>query len=171
MIEQQVFKFILILACCGSAVADLQTGDDARTPGFQSDLWQMEFQKEEKQPKERKDGQDDENDGRPKLTAGDLAQEMKGNLQLPEVVPGQVQLSDLSGQTPFENWHLEAVASGEGTEFLDQQASAKTLSEARVSDGPASKSLTPKANGPTIVTLLVAVIACIVLVGAFFSGR
>ena len=81
--------------------------------------------------------------------------------------PGQQDLKDLSAQTPFADWKIEEGVAGSDGQRKFHTASAWQLSQI----GPRATGAAPLSKGPSMVTFLVAIVACVVVTGALFSGR
>ena len=141
---------------------------------YQTDLWNMEFQKLAKDKKNRLEQFADGEGSDPALSTDvvstDAGQKKDWVLENEwGEIPGQVFLLDITEDTPFDEWQVDRSASKNSRHFTGGPT-AWTMS--RVNAGGSSLSeAVPSANGPSFLTLLVAVIACMVMAGALFAER
>ncbi|MEZ6129227.1 MAG: hypothetical protein R3C59_11135 [Planctomycetaceae bacterium] len=171
------FISLAVLSPCGFC-APVDT-DLRPTDSFRSELWRMEFQESEEQKSDDLPDtvlDDSRKPGRRAIVVRGPGAELetlsqKQLNQRPLVrsgIPGQTQLKELQAETPFAEWLVDKAAEG-NVRRVKVPASAWTMSQtysARPSIGAI-----PLINGPSILTFLVAVVAGIVMIGAFFSGR
>jgi len=167
--------------------------NDRPADGFRTELWRMEFRKQEKEKEKNKDGEEEQEDGQNKAVDPDAVQlediepQVGGNRSLTsrgplrvesavendqiaqDSVPGETDLADLRTQTPFADWQVDESAE-RPTKAFHGHANAWTISKSG-STRSALPEEEPMSEGPSAITLLVAIVACIVMVGAFFSGR
>lgn len=138
---------------------------------YQTDLWDMEFQERAKQKTKLKQfAQDEEGESVLSAEAASIG------VNPPEAgeedwghTPGQVFLVDITEDTPFAEWQVDRSAAehsdhfaGGPTAWVMSRVQAKT-------SGFGEKA--PSADGPSLLTLLVAIIACMVMAGALFAER
>lgn len=127
---------------------------------YRTDLWNMEFQKQQDR---------DEDNGRPSDRSGDSD---TGESESPEedwgLVPGHRHLAEVNSETPFAEWQIEKTVASSLAGYSGTP-SAWLMSRIRV--GGAGVEELPMADGPSMLTLLVAVIACMVMIGALFADR
>jgi hypothetical protein len=161
-----VCSIVVALGCeiCLSAPPTLSA---PAADGFRSELWRMEFEKTEDEDDSEKalpTLEDSGNAGvlRPRST-DDVSEE--GQV----VIPGQIRLQELQEETPFAEWQVDEAA-GRSDHPHHEEASAWTMSQASGSQRDTLLG-NPKANGPTVLTFLVALVAGVVMIGTFFSGR
>lgn len=140
---------------------------------YQTDLWNMEFQKQAKK-KKRLEQFAEGDDGEQGIPA-DVASIGVGqqNFQTGDdewgKVPGQVFLADMTEDTPFAEWQVDQSAAENSSHFAGGPT-AWMMSRVHASSSGFGEG-TPTANGPSFLTLLVAVIACMVMAGALFAER
>lgn len=134
---------------------------------YRTDLWGMEFQDREEQRKDLKSSPNDED--QLSSEAGAVRARPKSEVDDWGSVPGQVYLADITQDTPFAEWQVNRSAAEEGAHFSGgPTAWVMSGVRARTSRFDAE---TPHTNGPSVLTLLVAMIACLVMAGALLSDR
>lgn len=138
---------------------------------YRTDLWDMEFQ--ERADKQRADQEAELKqpalDQGIKTAAGIIARQLEGGAEDWGPIPGQVHLTDMTQETPFAEWQVNKSAA----EHVDHYAGGPTawvMSRVRAKGSRFSEDL-PTANGPSMLTLLVAIIACMVMAGALFAEK
>ncbi|MEP3481797.1 MAG: hypothetical protein ABJZ55_21320 [Fuerstiella sp.] len=178
--------FVLIIAVCSPSQVEaglpLQllgnfsstvVAQDGVANSYQTDLWNMEFQERAKQKKKLEQFADDAN-AEPGISA-DVAGIGVGQKNSQDVenewgnIPGQVFLLDITEETPFAEWQVDRSAADNSRHFT---GGPTAWMMSRVNAGGTSFGESPPTkNGPSFLTLLVAVIACMVMAGALFAER
>lgn len=163
--QMKAFCLTLIVAIAMMPSIDAGlAGQERAANSYRTDLWKMEFQKEEEQKEESEDATDQE--GGPSNAVRRAAEE--GFREWGEI-PGQVYLADISQQTPFAEWQVNRSAAGQYQHF-SSGPTAWVMSQVRAKGSGFNPEM-PQTNGPSMLTLLVAVIACMVMIGAMFADR
>ena len=148
-------------------------GQDRPTNSYQTDLWNMEFQKRpSKKDRKKKSPTDDPNEavfspeaigvGANSFPTSDTANDWGE-------IPGQVYLVDITEDTPFAEWQINRMAAPR-SEHLAGGPSAWMMSRLHGQAGDVVEEV-PTANGPSVLTLLVAVVACMVMAGALIAEQ
>jgi hypothetical protein len=161
----------------GLVLSNLCLADDASAVGgFRSELWRMEYHEKDDKAQQNGDKDDEgEEDGSVSKLDVNLSRRVVGDMLSSSVAkdalevsaPGQVDMHDLGSETPFADWKVDEGASGLNSHRPFQRATGWQLSQAGTGDGGTE----PLSNGPSMVTFMVAIVACVVVTGALFSGR
>ncbi len=154
---------------CGLAICHLGLADDSPSAdGFRSELWKMEYREEEKPESESPQKQDENakeasNGQNIAATITDTVPEHDRDY---ETTPGQIDLGKLQSQTPFAEWQVDtaAVAPNVNQRFRKMPTAWQLSQSGTMPMKKASK-------GPSMVTFFAAIVACVVVTGALFSGR
>ena len=143
--------------------------------GFRSELWRMEY-REKDEDEQSADEDADPEDASDKKVAPDPDKQLEKQDLVSAAVtrdsveiaaPGQPTVNDLNAETPFADWQIEEGVAVSGGQKKYHSASAWQLSQI----GRRAGGATPLSKGPSMVTFLVAIVACVVVTGALFSGR
>lgn len=138
-------------------------GQERPANSYRTDLWKMEFQETDEE--EANPDPQDETQG---PSAGIRRASENGSEEWGKI-PGHVYLSDVAHDTPFAEWQVDKSAAGKFQQF-STGPTAWVMSHVRAR-GSGLHVEAPKANGPSMLTLLVAIIACMVMIGALFAER
>lgn len=159
----------------GLAIFNLCLADEpGLAEGFRSELWRMEYREQDKDEKSEQPDADEEDSGRivdmdpeRQRVEEEMVAAAVANNSLQISTPGQVDLKELRAETPFADWKIDEDAAGSDQYRKFYSASAWQLSRA----GGGRSAGAQLSKGPSAVTFLVAIVACIVVTGALFSGR
>ncbi|MEQ9411859.1 MAG: hypothetical protein RIK87_29360 [Fuerstiella sp.] len=170
--------FLILMTCALNPYASGASEDG--TASFRSELWQMEYHTESEHQKQTgnepqgepapdpetqagKDSATTESTGEP---TGDSA--YRDHPEEPELVtPGEIQPAELDQETPFADWQVDAEAAGEAHPFTGEPTAWELSRASGFRQGLSANA----AKGPSAITFAVAIVACIIVVGAMFSGR
>lgn len=164
----------LLIMCLSVLVCDTSAAlcgppdrSGSATDGFRSELWRMEFEETEEEDDEEEKLPTLEDNGNAGVLKPRSADETVEESQ--PLIPGQLRLQELQAETPFAEWQIDEAAVDSDHPHYEAD-SAWTMSQAT---GSKRNTLlgNPKANGPTVLTFLVALVAGVVMIGTFFSGR
>ena len=165
-----IICWMLCTLLCAAFRNEVVALDVKPATSFRSELWRMEFRAEEKE--QAPDAVDSEGSRPlPKSPGGPKSADeivIEGQLLPEPAAPGQTHLNDLNAETPFAEWQVDLAAQGE-VNTMRRTPTAWTLSQA--AGGRSANPAIVLASGPSVITFLVAIVAGIVMIGAFFSGR
>ena len=163
---------LTLLTVLMTAIAVATDPDAEELTAFRSDLWNMEYRTD----KNKDDGEKERKDDLPTTDEPAVAAESPDTEKLLPVndstndevpPPGEIALPDLEKETPLAEWQVETGTAPRVVRF-QAVPSAWELSQA----GKFSRNAaTESSNGPSATTFAVAIVACIVVTGALFSGR
>ena len=138
---------------------------------FRSELWQREFRTED-----NKDAVKPNFPDQPSVAdapGGEKTAKLRANPSEAAIqhgrFPGQMEVDELRDSTPIAEWQIDSGADRPaGEASFRGEASAWELSHAGSTQDQVTAEM---AEGPSITTYLVGLMACIVVVGALFTGR
>lgn len=142
---------------------------DRPASSYRTDLWGMEFQERTDEATQRKSIVDEEGDAVLSAAASAIGVSGEPGEEDWGEIPGQIYLSDITEDTPFAEWQVDRSAS-EGPQHFTGGPTAWVMSNIQAKTSRFGDDI-PKANGPSLLTLMVAIIACMVMAGALFSDR
>lgn len=166
--------FFVAAAVCTAILKSsvVEAAQNTAIDGFRSELWTMEYRRKEKSDEDPESG-----DPHDQLPDVDIAEQKtkpgtpnasSNGIRIDDVpVPGEIALPELEAQTPLVEWQVDAGALAPVGSDHDEP-SAWELSQA---SGFRTEASVDSSDGPTATTFAVAIVACIVVTGALFSGR
>ena len=161
------FVLLTMIGSPGKAPAQTPKDSGNTAKSFQTDLWQLEFHKAEKeQEAHRQNGAATGKGGQPVPLEKSESKATTAMLTNP-LISDEEELNQLRTETTFDELQIESsLATEQDRGSFRHETTAWALSQARGSMVPASEELS---KGPTLTTFLVGIVACIVMTGAIFS--
>ena len=171
IISTSVCLLVVSMTCAAPAAAQ----DEPTLRPFRSELWQLEYREDD----EQRELPFDEGGGgkgggssaqRKSLALVDLNSPIGDpSLGIGSVsVPGDATIDQITSEVPIADMQFQAASSMSGPVY---EASISDWEMRSIGAGVRRGALTSSSDGPSIITVLVGLVACIVMIGAFLTGR